>query len=685
MNQKIIPVRAQHPEISFQLFNQISDAVILFSVENGRSFRFNFINDKAVDLFSWRSEEFCGMLLNEMQPKDISDIMLNRCMKAVVSQNSLIFQESICLPQDIIAGQMTFTPLFDREHKCTHILTVIQNAKKQTAQENQLESDDSLFKAFFTHSVEPILLWSMNEEILKANPSFKKAFGWDERVFQADSPFETCGFVPEYKRKEAADLFQQMLQGETIFHYETKRQHKDGRLLDVAITYLPIKNKEGRVISGAISFRDISETKKLQREFIEVKEQLELVWNNTADGIDLFTLEGRLLHINPAFTSLFGWTKADTKGDRPAIIFTPPHLKEELKQIRSQLRKGKAIVSLETQRQKKDGSMLEVLATYNPLKNKSGEVWAVIGVYKDITKLKQVQAELIESKERYRLIAEHSYDIIKVIDLNGIITYTSPSHQKVLGFNSDELIGKPFFDTIYTKDTEQVKQQLAASMAKSSVCQMQFRQYLKDGSWIWVEVMFTPVQSKEGIMQQYTVAARDITQRKRNEEELRHYASFDSLTGLYNRRVFTEFIDKAIIDSESSCRTFAVMYMDIDKFKAINDSYGHGVGDELLKQFAERLKTETRKSDVLARMGGDEVTILLSDIHNFNEVREVAERVLQKLRVPYHIQGHTFLATSSIGIAFYPNHGESTETLLRHADRALYKAKEYRNTYRLYE
>lgn len=683
MIEKTVPVDALHPEIASSLLNHIPDAVMLLSVEGEMFYRFAFINNAAIDWFNWPAN-VCGMLLHQVWPEDSQGIILKHCREAAASRSSITFNELVCLPQNKTARQMVLTPLFNERNLCTHLIFTIQGISKSSIQKTQIEMDHSFFEAFFTHSVDPISLWTVKGDLLELNPAFKKVFGWEEGAFKTETALHTCGFIPEDKGEEAEILFQQMLQGHTISHYETQRRHKDGRLLDVAITYLPIKNQKGNVTAGAISFCDISETKKLERELRNVKEQLELVWNNTADAIDLFTLQGRLLQINPAFTSLFGWTKEDTEGERPAIIFTPPHLKEELQQMRSQLRRGQTIVSLETERQKKDGSTLDVLATYNPLKNKAGEVWAVIGVYKDITKLKQVQAELRESEERYRIIAEHSHDIIKVLHSNGQITYASPSHEKVIGFKPDELVGKTFFNTIHKEDVEQIRKQFESSIAENSMCQAQFRQYTKDGSWIWVEAIFTPVSSKEGLVQQYTVAARDITQRKRDEEELQNYASLDSLTGVYNRRMFTEFIDKEIAAAKHSCRSFAVMYMDIDKFKEVNDSYGHEIGDELLKQFVQRLMKATRKSDMIARMGGDEFTILLSGINSLKEVTEVAERIQQELRMPYHLQGHMIRATSSNGIAFYPHHGESTQVLLRHADRALYKAKENRNTYHIY-
>jgi diguanylate cyclase (GGDEF)-like protein/PAS domain S-box-containing protein len=684
MNEKSIHASRAYPEIYPYLFNQTSDMVILLSVEDHMTFRYILVNDKALSLLRW-SENIYGKTLNEVLPKDKVDIVLERYKKVLDSKTSLSYKEQIRLKDGHAVGEAMLTPLFDDANNCTHILTVVRDITEQTIKEEELEITQNFFEAFLEHSGDPISLWSVKGEALKINPAFEKVFGWQKEEFIGKMTIQTNEIVPEHKKEEAAYFFRQMLQGETISYYQTQRKHKDGTLIDVSITCLPIKDKEGRrVTAAAVGFRDISKNRKLQDQLKEAKEQLELVWDNTADGIYMFTLEGRLLHINPAFTSLFGWTKKDTKGAKPAIMFTPPHLKEEIQEIRSQLRKGESIVGLETQRRKIDGSFLDVLATYNPIKNESGEVWAAVGVYKDITKQKQIQAKLMESEERYRLIAQHSHDMIKVLNTEGLITYASPSHEKVLGFEPAELVGKTFFDTIHKDDVLRVKEKFSRSVAANSICKSQFRQYSKDGTWIWMEVVATPIVNKEGRAQQYTLTARDITQRKQYEEELTNYASRDSLTGLYNRRIFTELIDNAVKDAKRYRRSFAVMYLDIDKFKSINDSLGHEMGDELLKQFAERLKVATWKRDTLARMGGDEFTILLSDIDGLNGVVEAAERIHQALQVPYDIQGQTFLATASIGIALYPDHGEKTKILVRHADEALYKAKESRNSYSIY-
>lgn len=685
MNEKLNCFHKEYPEMFLHLFNQTSDMVMLLSVDEQETFRYVLANDKALRLLNI-SETVIGKTLNEVWPKDKIAIVLKRFKKVLDAKTSLSFADPVHLENSHITGEAVLTPFMDDSGKCTHILTVVRDITEQTPREEKLKTNQLFFEEFFKHAVNPISLWSAEGEALEINPAFEKVFGHPREEFLGKITVETNALVPDHLKEEASCFFSQMLQGETISNYETTRKHKNGRLIDVSITYLPIKDQEGKVIAAAISFRDISQHKKLENQLEKSKEQLELVWNNTGDGIDIFTLDGRLLQINPAFTSLFGWTKEDTTGEKPAITLIPPHLKEELVDIRKQLRQGKSIVGIETQRQKKDGTFLDVLTTYNPLKNESGDVWAAVGVYKNITKQKQVQKKLKESESRYRLIAQHSHDMIKVLTLDGLITYASPSHKKILGFEPENVTGKIFFDFIHPEDVPVVKEKFSLAAAANQTWETQFRQYLKDKTWIWVEAIGTPIIDEErlDVNCQYIVAARDITERKQYEERLKAYAFQDSLTGLYNRRKFVELIDNAVEEAKRCNNSFAVLYLDIDKFKFVNDTYGHEIGDELLKKMAERLNGTIRKRDVVARIGGDEFTILLTDIDTMTEIIEAAERIHSVLQTPYEVHGQTFVATSSIGIALYPDHGEKTKTLLRHADEALYKAKESRNSYSIY-
>lgn len=169
------------------------------------------------------------------------------------------------------------------------------------------------------------------------------------------------------------------------------------------------------------------------------------------------------------------------------------------------------------------------------------------------------------------------------------------------------------------------------------------------------------------------------------EEKLTHMAYHDTLTGLPNRRLFTDRLKQAIKEAERHKRKIAVMFMDMDKFKQVNDTLGHDVGDSLLKQFAERVKGCIREGDTLARQGGDEFTILLPEIQEEQDAVQIANRILSSFQEPWHIGEHIIHTTSSVGIAFYPKDDTTGHELMKYADNALYEAKESgRNNYKTY-
>lgn len=207
----------------------------------------------------------------------------------------------------------------------------------------------------------------------------------------------------------------------------------------------------------------------------------------------------------------------------------------------------------------------------------------------------------------------------------------------------------------------------------------------KDGFNVWVEVKGTPMFDESGDFKNFILVGREITERKKLEGHLEYLSFHDVLTGIPNRRLFQDRLEQSLKEAQRYQRKLAVMYMDMDKFKQINDTLGHNVGDELLKQFVERVKGHLRESDTFARQGGDEFIILLSEIQEENGALGIAERILTSLQETWVIGEHIFQTTSSIGIAFYPDDGVTTLELMKHADTALYKAKEDgRNNFKTY-
>ncbi|MGG1595504.1 EAL domain-containing protein [Terribacillus saccharophilus] len=328
---------------------------------------------------------------------------------------------------------------------------------------------------------------------------------------------------------------------------------------------------------------------------------------------------------------------------------------------------------------------------------RGGKVVEVIGCSVDITDRK-VAASLLDnsdrrnseealrqSEARYRLIAENMTDLLCIIDWDGYFKYASPSHVTVLGFPAVAYEGKYAGDFMHTDDRRKVREQMDEMVATQKGTVLKFRFKNIRGDWIWLEGKANPIFDENGVFNHFLVVSRDITERLELEEKLTYMAYHDTLTGLPNRRLFKEKLDQALEETKQTKKKVAVMYLDLDNFKYINDTLGHDVGDELLNQFAQRVKECLREEDVLSRQGGDEFTILLPGIEEEQDAIRIADNIRASFQRAWNIGRNLFKTTSSIGIAFYPAHGKKGYELMRSADTALYQAKkDGKNIYRSY-
>src|SRR5258707_14902872 len=234
-------------------------------------------------------------------------------------------------------------------------------------------------------------------------------------------------------------------------------------------------------------------------------------------------------------------------------------------------------------------------------------------------------------------------------------------------------------------DREEVRH-LSALINESGPTTFAYRIEKKDGSLIWFETTSrTILDVVSGQIREVVGVSRDITQRKTVEEHIEYQAYHDALTGLPNRRLFRDRLTVALAHARRLKHPLAVMFLDIDRFKVVNDTLGHSTGDELLKAIAARLQVSLREEDSIARMGGDEFTVLLADLKTPDDAAKIAQKVLDMVALPLQIDGTELFVTTSIGIALFPSDGDTAETLLANADHAMYRAKDAgRNSYQMF-
>ncbi|HJT18308.1 MAG TPA: EAL domain-containing protein [Thermoanaerobaculia bacterium] len=288
----------------------------------------------------------------------------------------------------------------------------------------------------------------------------------------------------------------------------------------------------------------------------------------------------------------------------------------------------------------------------------------------------RVERALRDSETRYRLMAENSTDIISRTTTSGVILYASDACRRLLGYDPSELVGRSIYEFIAPEDREEVRH-LSYLVNPVTPTTYSYRIARKDGTVVWFETTSRSVRNAmTNEVDEFISVSRDISERKNVEEQIEHQAYHDALTGLPNRRLFRDRLTIALAHARRMNRPLAVMFLDLDRFKDVNDTLGHSLGDELLKAIALRLKAALRQEDSIARMGGDEFTILLANLKAPEDATKIAQKILDVIAQPLRVEGNELFVTTSIGIALYPNDGDTAEALLKNADHAMYRAKE---------
>ncbi len=301
-----------------------------------------------------------------------------------------------------------------------------------------------------------------------------------------------------------------------------------------------------------------------------------------------------------------------------------------------------------------------------------GEVTPLVHLFNDmIAEIKVRNKDLNTFKHAINAAA-----IVAITDQKGVILVANDKFCEISKYRREELIGQDHRIVNSGSHSKAYIKEMWHTIANKKVWRGNLKNKAKDGSIYWVDTTIVPVLNEGGKPYQYLAIRFDITRRKKIEEEVFHLAHYDDLTGLPNRLLFKDRLDKIIKIRGMDKRPFALMFLDLDEFKLINDTLGHLAGDQVLQEVAKRLKECLREEDIVSRLSGDEFTIFLPAIGEKEDVFLVARKLIQALKIPIDIAGEELFVTCSIGITLFPDHGISPETLMKNADTAMYRAKE---------
>ncbi len=334
-----------------------------------------------------------------------------------------------------------------------------------------------------------------------------------------------------------------------------------------------------------------------------------------------------------------------------------------------------------------DNSIRWVQESGGPLFNDQGELEALEGFIQDITHRKHSEQLAKAAEERYRSIFENAIEGIYQTSPSGQYLNFNPALARIYGYESTADLMQSIKDIQTQLYVNINKRNEYIETMKTHGCVLNFEAqvYRKNGDIIWITENAHEVRDADGELLFYEGTVEDISARKCYEAQIEYQATHDSLTGLPNRTLLPDRLQQCMHFTHRQANKLAVVFLDLDQFKLINDSMGHHVGDQLLICMAERLTDNVRESDTVVRLGGDEFVLLITSLQKIEDISQSMQRILTAVAIPCEIDGRDFIVSCSIGIALYPDDGTDANTLLKHADSAMYKAKQLgRNNFQFY-
>ncbi|MEX0682256.1 MAG: EAL domain-containing protein [Dehalococcoidia bacterium] len=451
--------------------------------------------------------------------------------------------------------------------------------------------------------------------------------------------------------------------------------------------------REARIVQVAADevltiVRDIGERRNAEEALRQREEYFRQLIDNAQDAIVVVTNEGLTKYASPAVTRLLGYDAEELLGS-DALMLVHPDDREDLMKLFStgQIDSPTAAreQSVEFRAQRKDGSWCVIEATARQITPGVADSEIVVNG-RDVTERKRAADVMRESEERMRTIFQEAPIGMAIVGADFTVLTVNTALCEMLGYTEDEVIALGVAGVSHPEDLHNDVEHMAQlTSGEVSSYRLEKRYLTKSGETMWGDLTATVIRDPDGAILYGLGMIENITDRKRAEDKVRHLAFHDALTGLPNRALFRDRLELAIAQARRSEQMAAVMFLDLDRFKMVNDSVGHAEGDRLLCQVAEKISLILREGDTVARFGGDEFTVLLPTIEKVQDAVRIADRILQGLSEPFVLVGKEFLVSGSIGITIIPDDGEDADTLLRNADIAMYRAKEQgRNQYQLY-
>jgi diguanylate cyclase (GGDEF)-like protein/PAS domain S-box-containing protein len=536
----------------------------------------------------------------------------------------------------------------------------------QRAHQNVKRSWDHLHDAVENLS-EAFALFDADNRLVLFNHRYVEYYPWLKDWLVKGVPMQTLKSVAD-KRIQYLGM-----EGGPLQHDDPLGQYLEK--VDEHKWYLASNNPTAE--GGMVCVRtDITESKSKEADLRKLGRALE----QSPTSVIITSIDGTIEYVNPKFEEVSGYSAQEAIGQNPRILKSGDKTPEDYKKMWSALLSGKEWRGV-FHNKRKDGSIYWESASISPLRDDEGKITHFIAVKEDVTAQKRAEEQLRMNATVFDTTSEG----IMVTDADNIIKTVNPAFSQITGYEAEEVIGHTPHLLSSGRHTKTFYDQLWTSVSQSGYWSGEIWNRRKDGSVYPEWLSIAAIKNESGIIKEYVAVFSDISKHKQDEEKIRYQANFDALTGLPNRSLLTDRLTQAILSANREGWKLALLFIDLDQFKVVNDTFGHVMGDELLQMVSARIRNCVREVDTVARFGGDEFVVLMQDVNDLEAPALVASKVIAEVTGSFTLYQREIYIGASIGITVYPDDANTPDALLRNADMAMYQAKEQgRNNYQFF-
>ena len=546
---------------------------------------------------------------------------------------------------------------------------------------NRLDDFHSQLAGIIESSTDAIVGKTLNGVITSWNLGAEKLFG--------HTAAEAIGnkmllIFPPGREAEEMEILARIAAGETIENFETVRMRKDGKLIDVAVTISPIKDPEGRIIGASKVAHSIEKRKRAEADLKESTLRLQLLIEHAPAAIAMLDLDLRYIAASRRWLNDYGIQDSSIEGRLHYEVF--PEIPARWKAIHARCLKGEIISADEDAFRRADGTVQWLKWDIRPWRTATQDIGGIVIFSEDITERKQANDDL-----RIAAAAFESQEGIVITSGEGLVLRANRTFFDMTGLASADVIGRPASSLRLSDEDPLVWLKVMRALKTETYWKGEVWNRRSDGAAYVAWMTITAVQGHDGRPSHYVATFSDITEHKRAEARIHRLAYFDPLTQLPNRRSLQDHLLRIMNAGRRIDLVCAVIFIDLDNFKVLNDTRGHDAGDELLREAASRIRDALRTRDMVARLGGDEFVVVLEELGDGIEgaavmAGAVGEKLRQALSQPYQLGNFRFHCSASLGITLFRGNEDSVDTVLKHADLAMYEAKSAgRNSVRFFD